>query len=78
MLFAGYEFVFIAIDKKSGQIGLFDCSDSFYRSGEEKVEKASEAWWASEKKKSEKKKKKGGKLYEAGGFLEPGIPTLFE
>ena len=40
----GYEFVFIAIDKKSGQIGLFDCSDSFYRSGEEKVEKASEAY----------------------------------
>ena len=40
----GYEFVFIAIDKKTGQIGLFDCSDSFYRSGEEKVEKASEAY----------------------------------
>ena len=40
----GYEFVFIAIDKKTGQIGLFDCSDSFYRSGGEKVEKASEAY----------------------------------
>ncbi len=40
----GYEFIFIAIDKKTGQIGLFDCSDSFYRSGEEKVEKASEAY----------------------------------
>ncbi len=40
----GYEFVFIAIDKKTGQIGLFDCSDNFYRSGEEKVEKASEAY----------------------------------
>ena len=40
----GYEFIFIAIDKKSGQIGLFDCSDNFYRSGEEKVEKASEAY----------------------------------
>ena len=39
-----YEFVFIAIDKKTGQIGLFDCSDNFYRSGEEKVEKASEAY----------------------------------
>jgi hypothetical protein len=40
----GYEFIFIAIDKKSGQIGLFDCSDKFYSSGEEKVEKASEAY----------------------------------
>ena len=40
----GYEFIFIAIDKKTGQIGLFDCSDNFYRSGEEKVEKASEAY----------------------------------
>ena len=40
----GYEFLFIAIDKKSGQIGLFDCSDKFYSSGEEKVEKASEAY----------------------------------
>ena len=40
----GYEFVFIAIDKKSGQIGLFDCSDKFYNSGKDKVEKASEAY----------------------------------
>ena len=40
----GYEFIFIAIDKKSGQIGLFDCSDDFYRSGMNKVEKASEAY----------------------------------
>ena len=40
----GYEFIFIAIDKKTGQIGMFDCSDKFYKSGEEKVEKASEAY----------------------------------
>ena len=40
----GYEFVFIAIDKNSGQIGLFDCSTNFYKSGELKVEKASEAY----------------------------------
>jgi len=40
----GYEFVFIAIDKNSGQIGLFDCSTSFYKNGEDKVEKASEAY----------------------------------
>jgi hypothetical protein len=37
----GYEFVFIAVDKKTGRIGLFDCSDSFYNSGMDKVEKAS-------------------------------------
>ena len=40
----GYEFVFIAIDKNSGRIGLFDCSPDFYKSGERKVEKASEAY----------------------------------
>ena len=40
----GYEFIFIAIDKKSGQIGLFDCSSSFYKTCEEKVEKASEVY----------------------------------
>ena len=37
----GYEFIFIAVDKKTGRIGLFDCSDSFYNSGMDKVEKAS-------------------------------------
>ena len=37
----GYEFIFIAVDKKTGRIGLFDCSDSFYNSGMNKVEKAS-------------------------------------
>ena len=40
----GYEFVFVAIDKKTGQIGLFDCSDKFYNSGKDKVERASEAY----------------------------------
>ena len=40
----GYEFVFIAIDKKTGQIGIFDCSTDFYKSGMNKVEKASEAY----------------------------------
>ena len=40
----GYEFIFIAIDKNNGQIGLFDCSSNFYKSGEEKVEKASEVY----------------------------------
>ena len=40
----GYEFIFIAIDKKTGRIGLFDCSNDFYKSGMNKVEKASEAY----------------------------------
>jgi len=40
----GYEFVFIAIDKNDGRIGLFDCSSDFYLSGKNKVEKASEAY----------------------------------
>ena len=40
----GYEFLFIVIDKKTHQIGLFDCSPEFYRRGEDKVRKASEAY----------------------------------
>ena len=40
----GYEFVFIAIDKNDGRIGLFDCSPDFYLSGKNKVEKACEAY----------------------------------
>ena len=38
------KFVFIAIDKNDGRIGLFDCSSDFYLSGKNKVEKASEAY----------------------------------
>jgi hypothetical protein len=40
----GYEFLFIVIDKKTHQIGLFDCSPDFYKRGEDKVRKASEAY----------------------------------
>ena len=40
----GYEFLFIAIDKNTHQIGMFDCSPRFYERGEEKVRKASEAY----------------------------------
>lgn len=40
----GYEMVFIAVDKTNGQIGLFDCSPDFYKSGKNKVEKASEVY----------------------------------
>jgi len=40
----GYEMIFLAIDKKTGQIGLFDCSTSFYESGKEKLDKACEMY----------------------------------
>ena len=40
----GYDMIFIAIDKNTGQIGIFDCSDNFYVSGVEKVEKATEIY----------------------------------
>ena len=40
----GYSFIFIAIDKNTNQIGLFECSEEFLRSGERKVEKASEVY----------------------------------
>ena len=40
----GYEFLFIAIDKSTHQIGVFDCSPQFYERGEDKVSRASEAY----------------------------------
>ena len=40
----GYEMLFIAIDKKTHQIGMFDCSPQFYESGKEKVIKAVEVY----------------------------------
>ena len=40
----GYEMLFIVIDKKTHQIGLFDCSPKFYESGKEKVIKAIEVY----------------------------------
>ena len=39
-----YEFMFIAIDKKTHQIGIFDCSTQFYESGQDKVKRACEAY----------------------------------
>ena len=36
----GYDLIFIAIDKKTRQIGIFDCSDAFYESGKDKVQQA--------------------------------------
>ena len=40
----GYEMLFIAIDKKTHQIGMFDCSPKFYETGKEKVIKAIEVY----------------------------------
>ena len=40
----GYEMLFIVIDKETNQIGLFDCSPEFYKAGEDKVRKASDAY----------------------------------
>ena len=40
----GYEFLFIAIDKTTNQIGLFDCSPDFYESGKDKVKRACDAY----------------------------------
>jgi hypothetical protein len=40
----GYDMLFIAIDKNTGQIGIFDCSDEFLASGYNKVEKANEVY----------------------------------
>ena len=40
----GYNMIFIAIDKNTGQIGIFDCSEDFLVSGFNKVEKANEVY----------------------------------
>ena len=40
----GYDMLFIVIDKNTHQLGIFDCSDEFYRSGEDKVLRAEEAY----------------------------------
>jgi hypothetical protein len=40
----GYNMIFIAIDKNTGQIGIYDCSEDFLVSGFNKVEKASEIY----------------------------------
>jgi len=36
----GYDMVFLAVCKKTGQIGVYDCSDEFYESGRAKVSQA--------------------------------------
>jgi hypothetical protein len=39
-----YDFLFIAIDKNTHQIGIFDCSDRFYETGLDKVKRATEVY----------------------------------
>jgi len=36
----GYDLIFIAVDKSTNQIGLFDCSPDFYARGADKVKRA--------------------------------------
>ena len=40
----GYELIFMAIDKTTKQIGIYDCSPKFLSYGEEKVQQAVEAY----------------------------------
>jgi len=40
----GYELIFIAIDKTTHQIGIFDCSPDFLARGKDKVERAVEQY----------------------------------
>ena len=40
----GYEMIFMAIDKTTKQIGIYDCSPKFLSYGEEKVQQAVEAY----------------------------------
>ena len=39
-----YDFLFLVIDKNTNQIGVYDCSDQFYKSGLDKVQRAVEAY----------------------------------
>jgi len=40
----GYEMIFIVIDKNTHQLGIFDCSAEFYANGQDKVQRAVEAY----------------------------------
>ena len=40
----GYDMVFVVIDKKTMNLGFYDCSQNFYRTGKEKVERAVHAY----------------------------------
>ena len=40
----GYEMIFIVIDKNTQQLGIFDCSPEFYAKGQDKVQRAVDAY----------------------------------
>lgn len=40
----GYEMIFIVIDKNTHQLGIFDCSPEFYAKGQDKVQRAVDAY----------------------------------
>jgi exodeoxyribonuclease VIII len=40
----GYDLIFMAIDKQTHQIGIFDCSEAFLKNGEDKVRRAIDAY----------------------------------
>jgi len=40
----GYEMIFVVIDKNTQQLGIFDCSPEFYAKGQDKVQRAVEAY----------------------------------
>lgn len=40
----GYDMVFVVIDKKTNQVGFFDCSQNFYQTGKEKLVEATFAY----------------------------------
>mgnify|MGYP003146900879 FL=1 len=40
----GFELVFVVVDKKTNQLGLFDCSEKFLQSGQNKVALAVQAY----------------------------------
>ena len=40
----GYEMIFVVIDKNTNRIGIYDCSPEFYKRGEDKVRRASDAY----------------------------------
>ena len=40
----GYDFLFIVIDKSTHQLGIFDCSNEFYESGYNKVQRATDVY----------------------------------
>ena len=40
----GYDMVFVVIDKKTNNLAFYDCSQNFYKTGKDKVERAAHAY----------------------------------